>query len=667
LSREEFSSRAAAPQRNQPCYLPHITVHLRFINPVQNSCNSSVFFDTFGPHFPAMKKTSFILAGITIATAFTLFNCGPTEVKDEDTGLAARVDSFLTGYNEKFRELSIASNEATWILQTHMVDDDTVASYNAKKTSEAIAEFTGSKENIEMTREFLAKKDKLTALQVEQLDHILYLAGGNPATEAATVKERITAETQAVEMLYNYKYMLDGKEVTKNDIDRILSEETNLEKRLAAWNCAKSVGERLHSPLENLRMLRNRTVQGLDYPDYFSYQVADYGMSAEEMMTTLRGINDDIYPLYRELHTWARYELAKKYGVAEVPDYLPAHWLPNQWGQDWSDIVNVEGFDLDKIIAEKKYDSLWIVKQAESYYVSMGFDPLPQTFYDKSDLFPLPVTAPYKKNNHASAWHMDYAGDVRSLMSVQPNARWYETTHHELGHIYYYMQYSNDSVPYIMREGANRAYHEALGTMFGMAAMQKPFLEGLNLVDPKMTIDTTQQLLKEALRYIVALNWQAGTMSEFEYELYSQELPAGSFNKRWWEIVKREQGIVPPMERGEQYCDAASKTHIIDDPAQYYDYALSSVLMFQFHSHIASNILKQDPRFTNYYGNKDIGKFVGDMMAVGAVGDWRVILREKTGQDLTAKPMLDYFAPLMTYLKKVNEGRKYTLPEKREH
>ncbi len=615
-----------------------------------------------------MRYTKLIFAVSALATALLSFNCGPTEVKTEDdAGLSARVDSFLTGYNQKWMELSTLSNEATWKMLTHMVEGDTMAKYLSQKASEELAAFTGSKHNIEVTQEFMAKKDKLSALQVEQLEHILYFAGANPMTDSLTVNEKIKAEAEATEKLYQFKYMLDGKEVTKNDIGRILSTETNVKKREDAWVCAKSVGQNLHQPLENLRMLRNRTVQGLDYPDYFSYQVADYGMSADEMMTTLRGINDEIYPLYRELHTWARYELAKKYGVSEVPDYLPAHWLPNQWGQDWSDLVTVEGFDLDKIIQEKKYDSLWIIQQAERFYVSMGFAPLPKTFYEKSDLWPVPVTADYKKNNHASAWHMDLGNDVRSLMSVEANSEWYETTHHELGHIYYYMQYSNDSVPYILREGANRAYHEALGTMFGMAAMQKPFLEGLGLVDAKVQIDTTRQLLKEALRYVVALNWQAGTMSEFEYELYAKNLPADQFNKRWWEIVKREQGIIPPMERGEEYCDAATKTHIIDDPAQYYDYALSSVLMFQFHHHIAADILKQDPRFTNYYGNKEIGKFIGGMMSVGGVGDWRVLLKEKTGEDLTAKPMLDYFAPLMTYLKKVNEGRKYTLPEKREH
>lgn len=126
------------------------------------------------------------------------------------------------------------------------------------------------------------------------------------------------------------------------------------------------------------------------------------------------------------------------------------------------------------------------------------------------------------KNNHASAWHMDLDQDVRSLMSVEPNSHWYETTHHELGHIYYYLSYSTPEIPYILREGANRAYHEALGTLFGMAAMQKPFLINKGFVSANQKSDSIRSLLKEALRYVVALNWQAGTMSEFEYELYTK-------------------------------------------------------------------------------------------------------------------------------------------------
>ncbi|GAB4145128.1 MAG: M2 family metallopeptidase [Bacteroidia bacterium] len=599
--------------------------------------------------------------------AALLASCDNPKRAKHNKNLSAEVDSFLVNYNNKWRELNIVANEAQWQLQIHMVEGDTAASNASQRATQALAMFTGSKENIEKATAYLNQKDQLTPLQIEQLEHIMYFAGGSPQTIKKTVDEKIKVETEATEKLYGFNYMLEGNKVSTNDIDRILREENDTNKRLKAWECSKEVGAVLKTPLVALQSLRNKTVQGLNYPDYFSYQVADYGMTSDEMMQLLRQINDEIYPLYRELHTYARYELAKKYKAKNVPDYLPAHWLPNRWGQDWSDIVTVEGFDLDDIIKKKNYDSMWVVQQAERFYVSMGFPALPKSFYTKSDLFPLPKDAVYKKNNHASAWHMDLDQDVRSLMSVEANSHWYETTHHELGHIYYYLAYSNPNVPYIMREGANRGYHEALGTMFGMAALQKPFLVGLGLVDPATKVDSIQNLLKEALRYVVALNWQAGTMSEFEYELYAKNLPADQYNKRWWEIVQREQGIVPPYLRGENYCDAATKTHIIDDPAQYYDYALSTVLMFQFHDYISKNILHQDPRNTNYYGNKGIGEFIGGLMKSGGVGDWRALLREKTGSDLTAKPMLDYFSPLMNWLKEVNKGRKYSLPEKRAH
>jgi peptidyl-dipeptidase A len=490
---------------------------------------------------------------------------------------------------------------------------------------------------------------------------ILYVAANNPESIADVVKERIKAETAQTEKLFGYDFKINGKSVSANDIDGILTDEKDLNKRLAAWEASKEVGKRLKDGLLKLRDLRNKTVQPLGYSDFFSYQVSDYGMTTQEMMDMLKQMNKDLYPLYRELHTYTRYELAKKYNVKDVPDLIPAHWLSNRWGQDWSEMITVSGLNLDSILKTKQPE--WIVKQGERFYTSIGFDSLPKTFWERSSLFPAPAGANYKKNNHASAWHIDYDKDVRSLMSVIPNANWYETAHHELGHIYYYMSYSNPDVPILLREGANRAYHEALGSMMGLAAMQKPFLANLGLLPANTKTDETKTLLKDALHYIVFIPFSAGTMSQFEYELYAKNLPADQLNKRWWELAAQYQGIAPPSPRGEEYCDAATKTHINDDPAQYYDYALSFILLFQVHDYISKNILHQDPHATNYYGNKEVGKFIADIMKPGASKDWRKVLKEKTGEDLSAKAMLAYFQPLMAYLQKENTGRKYTLPE----
>lgn len=567
---------------------------------------------------------------------------------------------FIDDYTATWAKLRYESAQADWRSNTMIIEGDDT---NAKATvaaGEKLAAFTGSKENIEKATEFLKQKDKLKPLQVLQLQAILYKAADNPETAKDLVAERIKAETAQTEKLFGFDFKIDGKSVSTNDIDRILRESTDLAERRKAWDASKEVGTALKDGLANLQRLRNGTVAPLGYKSYFDYQVSDYGMTADEMMALMRQFNRELRPLYRELHTYARYELAKKYNQP-VPDQLPADWLPNRWGQDWSAMVNVEGMDLDSALKDKSPE--WIVKQAEEFYVSLGFPHLPQSFWDKSSLYPAPAGANYKKNNHASAWHLDLENDIRSLMSVEPNADWYETAHHELGHIYYYISYSNPKVPKLLREGANRAYHEAMGSMMGVAAMQKPFLVGRGLIPADAKVDQTQALLREALSNGVFIPFSAGTMAQFEYELYSKNLPKDEYNKRWWEIVREYQGIVPPTARGEEYCDAATKTHINDDAAQYYDYAISFILLFQLHDHIATKILHQDPHATNYYGNKKVGDFLRKIMTPGASKDWRLVLRETTGEDLSAKAMLRYFEPLMAYLKKVNEGRKYTLPE----
>ncbi|MDX5420965.1 MAG: M2 family metallopeptidase [Hymenobacteraceae bacterium] len=609
-----------------------------------------------------MKKL--IFTGLTAALLLSACSSQKTETAAvgataEMTQVQQEAQAFLDQYTDLYKKLYAASAEAEWTSNTRIVEGDTLNAAATRRANEAFAAFTGSVENIETARAMLARREELTPLQVKQFEAILYTGANNPQTIPDIVKARIKAETEQTERLYGFNYRVFEKEVSTNDIDNMLRNENDLKRRLAAWEASKEVGKGLRKGLLNLRELRNQTVQDLGYNDYFSYQASDYDMTREEMMALMQQLNEELRPLYRELHTYARYELAKKYGVKEVPDFLPAHWLPNRWGQDWSAMVEVQGIDLDAALKPK--GAKWQIEQAERFYVSLGFANLPTSFYEKSSLYPLPPNAGYKKNNHASAWHMNLENDVRCLMSVEPNADWYETTHHELGHIYYYLTYTNPDVPPLLRGGANRAYHEAIGSLMGLAAMQKPFLAELNLIEPNTQTDEVQSLLKEALSYVTFIPFSAGVMSEWEHDFYARNLPADQLNKRWWELVRKYQGIVPPTERGEEFTDAATKTHINDDAAQYYDYALSYVILFQLHDHIANNILKQNPRATNYYGSEEVGSFLRDIMYPGASADWRQMLQEKTGEELSARAMVAYFQPLMDYLKEQNKGRKYTL------
>ena len=597
--------------------------------------------------------------------SITLISCSDkytADSKDDisSSSFVAEVQAYIDSYTETYMALDYEASEAQWQSNTMIIEGDTLTSHRTNMAVEKLASFTGSIENIEHARNFLKRKDDLEPLQIKQLEGILYSAANSPQTVPELVKQRIAAQTAQVETLFGFDFKIDGKSVTTNQIDETLRSSTNMEERLAAWSSSKEVGVKLRDGLTDLVSLRNSTVQALGYDDYFQYQVSDYDMTVKEMTDLMNKFNRELRPLYRELHTYWRYELAEKYSQP-VPDMLPAHWLPNRWGQDWTALVTVEGFDLAGALAEK--DAEWVVKQAERFYVSLGFDPLPESFYEKSSLYPLPEDATYKKNNHASAWHLDLKNDIRSLMSVEPNPRWYRTTHHELGHIYYYIAYTNEKVPPLLRSGANRGYHEAIGSLMGLASMQKPFVESIGLLTEGGELDEIQALMFEALRYVVFIPWSCGVMTMFEKGLYDGSITQDNYNAKWWEIKQRYQGIVPPGERGEEYNDAASKTHINNDAAQYYDYAISNMLLFQLHNHIAKNILNQDPHATNYFGSKEVGAFLWSILEKGASGDWRELLREKTGSDLSAAAMLEYFQPLMAWLQEKNAERIHTIEE----
>jgi peptidyl-dipeptidase A len=617
------------------------------------------------------------LIGITLA-CFLFFagGCGGTSTTDdtdtkagesaetasmEETGaeFGAQVDAFIDEYAEEYQRLIYDWNKAEWASNTHIVEGDTTNAARTKAAYEAWVSFVGNSENIERTRGYLEKRDGLSPLQIRVLEKMLYQAAEGPQTIPEIVKERIAAETEQVEKLYGFEFTIDGEPITPNEIDEALRSETDLEKRLAVWEASKEVGPVLKPGLARLRDLRNQTVQALGYSDFFDYQVSDYGMTTNEMLHLNQEMITEIWPLYREIHTWARHELAERYGES-VPDMIPAHWLPNRWGQEWIALAESESMDLGDALGS--HTAEWVCRQGEAFYMSLGFDPLPQTFWELSSLYPLPPDADYKKNTHASAWHMDLDDDVRSLMSVEPNPDWYSTAHHELGHIYYYMSYSTPEVPILLRAGANRAYHEAIGTMIGLAAMQPMFLANRGLLEEKGESDRMGQLLKEALDHVVFMPWGSGVMTEFEYLLYAEDLSPDDFNRTWWDMKKKYQGIVPPSPRGEEYADAMTKTHINNDPAQYYDYAVGAALLFQLHDHIAREILGQDPHNTDYHGSLEVGEFLREMLSPGASRPWQEVLRNTTGSDLDAQAMVDYFQPLHDWLVEQNKGREHTLP-----
>ena len=569
------------------------------------------------------------------------------------TPIGERADRFLELVNAGYQALYRVEQEAQWKAATDVTPVHDAASESASK---ARAAFTGNPAIIREAKELLARKADLTELQVRQLERCLLNAAEGPMTNPELVARRIAAETAQQSTLNGFQFQLGGTNVVANDLDRVLTKSTNLVERRAAWEASKLTGPKLKAGLERLRELRNGCAAEMGYPDYFALQVAAFDMSAEEMVRLNEQFMSELRPLYLQLHTWAKYELARKYGQP-VPKRIPAHWINNRWAQEWGGLV--EAANVDKYFEGR--EPAWIVKSAEEFYVELGFPRLPASFWTASDLFPAKPGEARLKNSHASCWHVDLEQDIRSLMSVEATPWWFNTAHHELGHAYYDMAYTRPEVPPLLRLGANPAFHEGVGELIGLASGQIPYLKAKGILPADYQPDEIAVLLNDALTHSIPfLFWASGTMTHWEADVYAKNLPATEWNRRWWEHVANFQGVEPPAgagSRGEKFCDAATKTHINDNPCYYYSYAIATVLKFQFHDHIARKILHQPPQRCNYLGSRETGDFLRKMLAKGGTQDWRIVLREATGEDLSTRAMVEYFKPLLAWLQDQNKGR----------
>ena len=570
-----------------------------------------------------------------------------------ESRIQERANRFLVMVNAGYQSLYRVQQEAQWLADT---DVKPANDAGAEVAGRAYAAFNGNPALINEAKDLLTHRKELTDLQVRQLERALLNAAEGPMTNPELVGQRIAAETAQASTLNGFQFRLNGSNVVANDLDRVLNNSVNLSERQAAWEASKLTGPALKPGLVKLQGLRNAVARELGHSNYFALQVAGYGMTADEMVTLNDNFLRDIRPLYLQLHTWAKYKLAAKYHQP-VPKRIPAHWINNRWAQEWDGLV--EAASLDRYFTNRTPES--IVKNAEQFYVGLGFPPLPATFWEKSDLYPAAKGSGRLKNAHASCWHVDLEHDVRSLMSVESTPWWFFTAHHELGHGYYFLSYTRPEVPALLRTGANPAFHEGIGEQISLAAGQVPYLKSVGVLPADYHDDQVATLLQTALAQgIPFMFFASGTMTHWENDLYTKNLPADQYNARWWKYVGDYQGVEAPGgagSRGEEFCDAATKTHISDNPAYYYSYAIATVQKFQIHDYIARHILHQPPQSCNYANNREVGDFLKKFLSVGATRDWRKLLRDTTGEDLSTRAMRDYFAPLQAWLEKENAGR----------
>jgi peptidyl-dipeptidase A len=446
------------------------------------------------------------------------------------------------------------------------------------------------------------------------------------------------------------------------EITQIFAKSRDPKKLAEVWAGWRTVSPPMRPLYRRFVELTNEGARALGYEDTGVLWRAKYDMPPDAFATEMDRLWNQVKPLYDSLHCYVRAELNEKYGDAVVPLDQPirADLLGNIWAQDWSNIYDLvappradPGYDLTQRIAAKKLDARGMVKMGENFFTSLGFDPLPETFWERS-LFVQPRDR--EVVCHASAWDVDEVDDLRIKMCIEPTAEDFRTIHHELGHNFYQRAYNQ--LPYLYRQSANDGFHEALGDVIALS-VTPDYLKQIGLIDkvPDPSSDLGL-LMKDALESIAFLPFGL-LIDKWRWDVFSGEISPDEYNQAWWDLRTRYQGIRPPVARTERDFDPGAKYHIPGN-TPYSRYFLARILQFQFHRALCETAGYEGPlNRCSIYGNKEAGAKLQHMMEMGLSRPWPEALHAATGQrEMDATAIIEYFAPLKTWLDRQNEGRQ---------
>ena len=408
--------------------------------------------------------------------------------------------------------------------------------------------------------------------------------------------------------------------------------------------------------------LGNEGAQGLGYPDLGAMWRSNYDMPADEFAKELDRLWGQVKPLYDDLHCYVRSELGETYGEDKVPQDqpIPAHLLGNMWAQSWGNIYDLvapedadPGYDVTQQLAANNYDEIKMVKGAEGFFTSLGFDALPETFWQRS-LFTKPADRDVVC--HASAWDLDAKDDIRIKMCIQKTGEEFSVIHHELGHNFYQRAYQNQPVYY--QNSANDGFHEAIGDTIALSVTPK-YLKEIGLIDtiPDESKDIGL-LMKMALEKIAFIPF--GLMvDQWRWKVYSGEVTPENYNKAWWELREKYQGVSAPVDRDANAFDPGAKYHV-PGGVPYSRYFLAHIQQFEFHRALCEISGNTDPiHRCSIYNNKDAGAALNTMLEMGSSKPWQEAYKVLTGNEqMDATAIIDYFAPLHTWLKEKNQGKQ---------
>ena len=578
----------------------------------------------------------------------------------EEAGTAKAADAFVAKTEADLAKIGVEAAQASWVYSTYINQDTEALTARADAAVGSLV----VKSAIEAAKH--ANSPGLsydTARKLSRLRTAIVL----PAPTTPGAADELATLNARLQGIYGKgQGTLRGKPINGSDIEAEMGTNRNpdeLKEMWASWN--DNVGKPMKDDYAKLVALSNKGAKELGYADVGALWRSNYDMPPEQFTALTEKLWTEVKPLYDALHTYVRGKLNAKYGdkVQAKTGPIRADLLGNMWAQEWGNIYDLVappgsgdvGYDVTELLKEKQYDPIKMVKAGEGFFSSLGFAPLPESFWKRSQF-----TKPQDREVvcHASAWDVDNVDDLRVKMCIKVNGDDFVTIHHELGHNYYQRAYNKQ--PYLYLDGANDGFHEAIGDAIALS-MTPEYLVQIGLLDrskvPGADKDTGL-LLRQAMDKVAFLPFGL-LVDRWRWQVFSGQVKPENYQQAWTDMRLKYQGIVPPVARGADAFDPGAKYHV---PAvvPYTRYFLARILQFQFYQAACKAAGWKGPLHRcSFYGNKAVGEKLNAMLAMGASKPWPEALAAFTGtSEISGKAMMEYFAPLKKWLDQQNKGQK---------
>ncbi|MCF8709614.1 M2 family metallopeptidase [Rhizorhapis sp. SPR117] len=600
------------------------------------------------------------LAAVLVASPALAASSKKDSAIEQAKPTVADVESFVATAEKQLFDYSVDASRMGWINATYITDD-----------TDALAAKFGA-QGTEMSVRFAleaAKYKDVPGLSDDIKRKLDILRGGivlpAPTTPgAATELNEIATRLQSA--YGKGKGTLNGQPINGSDIEAAMGANRNpaqLKEMWASWH--DSVGAPMKPDYVRLVDIANKGARELDYKDVGAMWRSGYDMPADAFAALTEKLWSEVKPLYDELHCYTRTKLNEKYGDAVQAKTGPirADLLGNMWAQEWGNIYDIVapkgagdlGYDIGDLLNAKGYDPVKMVKTGEGFYSSLGFAPLPETFWQRSM-----IIKPQDREVvcHASAWDIDNKDDVRIKMCTKVNSDDFVTIHHELGHNYYQRAYNKQ--PYLYLNGANDGFHEAIGDFVALSITPQ-YLVDIGLMDPAKVPSAEKDiglLLRQAMDKVAFLPFGL-LVDKWRWGVFNGAIKPAGYNDAWTQLRLQYQGIVPPVERPDDAFDPGAKFHIPGN-TPYMRYFLARILQFQFYKASCDQAGWKGPLHRcSFYGNKEVGAKLNAMLEMGASKPWPDALEAFTGtREISGEAMIEYFAPLQAWLKDQNKGKQ---------